>query len=203
MGRNTLLVSMLILSAALPLASRPQQQESLGDLARQIREQHDKEAKKTIKVYTNDNLPGPKTAEAVNAPTASPAPVHPATTGQTTSPPATPPPSEDAGSKPPESPEDKAQSRDYWQGKFQGARRDVAKAKEMQQLAEDELNLLQIQQVRVIDPAAKADLTSKVQAKQSEVDVNRATTEAAQQALDDLEKLFRDSGAPEDWSQTE
>ena len=73
----------------------------------------------------------------------------------------------------------------------------------MQQLSEDELNLLQIQQAREIDPAVKADLAAKVQAKQSEVDVNKATTEAAQKALDDLEKEFKDSGAPDDWSQTD
>jgi hypothetical protein len=54
-----------------------------------------------------------------------------------------------------------------------------------------------------LDPNAKADLTAKVQDKQSEVDVNRATTEAAQKALDDLEKAFQDSGAPDDWSQTD
>jgi hypothetical protein len=204
MGRGTLLVTILILSAVLPLASRPQQQESLGDVARQIREQHDKDAKKTTKVFTNDNLPAPKPGEAVNTTPVPPAPaVNPSTPAQTTAKPATPPPSGETSSKQPESPEDKAKTRDYWHGKFQGARRDVAKAKEAQQLAEDELNLLQIQQAREIDPTAKADLTSRVQAKLSEVDVNRATTEAAQQALDDLEKDFRDTGAPDDWSQTD
>ena len=52
-------------------------------------------------------------------------------------------------------------------------------------------------------PSAKADFTAKVQAKQSEVDVNTATTQAAQKALDDLMQEFKDSGAPEEWSQTE
>jgi len=79
----------------------------------------------------------------------------------------------------------------------------LAKAKELQQLSEDELNLLQIQQVREIDPVAKADLTAKVQAKQSEVGLNTAATDAAQNALDDLEKEFKASGAPDDWSQTD
>src|SRR5208283_3896408 len=126
---------------------------------------------------------------------------NPPTPPPTTPKPATPPSSEETSSKPPESPEDKVKTRDYWQGKFKAARQDVAKAKEQQQLGEDELNLLQIQQVREIEPSAKADLTAKVQAKQSEVDTNKAATEAAQRALDDLEKIFKDSGAPEDWSQ--
>ena len=79
----------------------------------------------------------------------------------------------------------------------------MAKAKELQQLSEDELNLLQIQQVRELDSMAKQDLTAKVQAKQSEVDVNKATTDAAQKALNHLDKEFKDSGAPDDWSQTD
>jgi hypothetical protein len=97
----------------------------------------------------------------------------------------------------------KDKTRDYWQGKFKAARLDVAKAKEQQQLAEDELNLLQIQQAREMDTTGKADLTAKVQAKQSEVDTNKATTDAAQKVLDGLEKDFKASGAPDDWSQTD
>jgi hypothetical protein len=79
----------------------------------------------------------------------------------------------------------------------------VAKAKEHQQLSEDELNLLQIQQVRELDSMAKDALNAKVQSKQSEIDVNAAATEAAQKVLDDLSKEFKDSGAPDDWSQTD
>jgi hypothetical protein len=204
MRRTTLLITLLMLSATLPLVAQPQQQESLGDLARQLRQQHDKDAKKATKVFTNDNLPTAIPGEAVNSQPAQPAPgEQPSTPPQTTSKPATPPSSEETSSNQPESPEDKAKTRDYWQEKFKAARQDVAKAKAQQQLGEDELNLLQIQQVREIDPSAKADLTTKVQAKQSEVDTNKAATEAAQKALDDLEKAFKDSGAPDDWSQTD
>jgi hypothetical protein len=110
---------------------------------------------------------------------------------------------QETSSKPPESPGDKAQTRDYWQGKFKAARQELAHAKELQQLAEDELHLLQTRQAQEIDANAKADLTTKVQAKQSEIATNKATTEAAQKALDDLEKEFKDSGAPDDWSQTD
>jgi hypothetical protein len=79
------------------------------------------------------------------------------------------------------------------------ARRNLAHAKEQQQLAEDELNLLQIQEVREIDPATKQALTAKVQAKQSDVEVVTATTAAAQKDLDDVEREFKDTGAPDDW----
>jgi len=203
MRRITLLFTIIMLSVALPLIARPQQQESLGDVERQIRNQkdNDKDAKKATKVFTNDNLPEAKPGEAISSSPAPPA--SPSTPAESTSKPATAPPSEETGSKKPESPDDKVHDRDYWQGKFRAARQDLAKAKTLQQLAEDELNLLQLQQAREIDPTAKADLTAKVQAKQSEVDTNKATVNAAQKDLDDLEKDFKDSGAPDDWSQTD
>ena len=219
MSRNALLITMLVLSVALPLAAQTQQDGSLGDLERQLREQREKYAKKASKVFTNDNMPAPPPWEATAAPAAQPAPgeqpstpapaAQPALGGQpstpapTTDKPATPPPAEATSSPPPEPPGDKSPTRDYWQAKFKSARQDVAKAKEQQQLAEDELNLWQIQQAREIDPNFRADLTTKVQAKQSEVDLDRTTTEAAQKILDDLEKEFKESGAPDDWSQTD
>lgn len=204
MGRTTLLITMLVLGVALPLAAQPQQQESLGDLARKLREARDKNPKKAPKVFTNDDMPAPPPWESAAA-----QPAQPAAQGQASNPapttdkPATPPPSQETNSNQPESPVDKTQSRDYWQGKFKAARRDVAKAKEVQQLAEDELNLLQIQQAREVDPTLRANLAAKVQDKQSEVDLNKAATEAAQKALDGLEKEFKDSGAPDDWGQTD
>ncbi|MFZ0964697.1 MAG: hypothetical protein WAO35_27890 [Terriglobia bacterium] len=199
MGRTTLLMVMLVLSLALPLAAQSQQEQSLGDLARQLRQQRDKDAKKAAKVFTNDNLPGPKPWEAASS---SSAPAESPSTPEEANAKPSPPPSQ-TGSNPSESPDDKSETRDYWQAKFKAARRDVAKAKERQQLSEDELNLLQIQQVREIDPNLRADLATKVQDKQSEVNVNKDTTEAAQKALDDLEKAFKDSEAPDDWSQTD
>ena len=103
---------------------------------------------------------------------------------------------EEPAANPPETQEDKARTRDYWQERFKAARRDVAKAKEHEQLSEDELSLLQIRQVRELDPIAKDDLSAEVQAKQSEVDVNKVATDAAEKALDDLTKEFEASSAP-------
>jgi hypothetical protein len=196
-----LLLTFLLLSMALPVFAQPQQEEPLGDVARQLRQQKGNDSRKATKVFTNDNLPAPKPGEAISS---SPMPPEiPSTPAKTASKPAEPQSAEETGSKPHESEEDKVKTRDYWQEKFKAARLDVAKAKEHQQLAEDELNLLQIQQVRELDSMAKADLTTKVQAKQSEVDINNAATDAAQKALDDLNKEFKDSGAPDDWSQTD
>lgn len=202
MGRTMLPLTILLLSAAVTIIAQPQQQESLGDLARQLRAQKDAEAKKATKVYTNDNLPAPVPGEALNW--LPPAPEDkPKSEPTPTAKPAPSASSEQAASKPSETPEDSAQTRDDWQVKFKTARKDLAKAKELQQLSEDELNLLQIQQVREIDRVVKAALAAQLQAKQSEVNVNKDATDAAQERLDELEKEFKESGAPDDWSQTD
>lgn len=198
MHRKILLCAIAGLMGALPLAAQaqqppsgtqtqvqsPAQTPSLGDLAKQLRAQQEKSGKKATKVFTNDNIPAPRAGEAVNSSVSS----NTAT-------------SDTDASKPAAKPD--MHTKDYWQDKFKSARQDISKAKEQQQLSEDELNLLQIQQIRELDANAKADLTAKVQAKQSQVDSNKAATEAAQKALDDLTKEFKESGAPDDWSVTE
>jgi hypothetical protein len=180
------------LSIALPLLALPQQ-ESLGDLARQQREQRQKEGKKATRVYTNDNLPTHPPED--RTPKEPAIPVSASEDKTNPSPPST---AEKKGSERP-SPESNTQTKDDWQARFVEARRNLSHAKEQQQLAEDELNLLQIQEVREIDPATKQGLTAKVQAKQSDVEVVTATTAAAQKDLDDLEREFKDAGAPDDW----
>ena len=200
MRRITLLLTLVWLSAALVVLARPQQQESLGDMARQLKEQRERENRKASKVFTNDNLPErPGWESSVSQPLPG---EHPSTPDQANVKPGT-PPSQETGSNPPDSPDETSKAREYWKSKFKAARQDLAKAKEHHQLAEDELNLLQIQQVRELEPNAKADLTARVESKQSEVDASRAATNAAQKVLDSLEKEFKDSGAPEDWMKPE
>ena len=198
---KTLLFVSLLLTVALPMIARPQQDQPLGTVARQLREQKANDTRKATKIFTNDNLPEPKFGEPIST---SPAPLEPPSAPpKTASNPATPPPADETTAKPHASEEDKVKTRDYWQERFKAARSDVARAKEHQQLAEDELYLLQIQQVRELNTIAKEDLNTKVQAKQSEVDVDKAATEAAQNVLRDLNKIFNESGAPDDWSQTD
>ena len=192
------------------LASSVAIAQSLGDLARQERAKRSKETKKAVKVVTDEDLP-PRPVEEPKA-TTSPSESaeqpgeQPAEqpTEQATKPPATPP--EEASAPPPAEepkPEDKQKTRDYWQGRFKAAKQRIADAEELQRLAEDELSLLQIQQARELSPDAKSDLDARVKAKSAEVDDKRAQTAKAQKALEDLEKDFKESGAPEDWSKTD
>jgi hypothetical protein len=193
----------LLLVLGLPLSLAGQQ--SLGDLARQLREQREKSAKKPVKVFTNDNLPqrppgeGPSASAGMST-EAKPTPSSSAPSGTTEAAGA---PAGAQGSEKTEASEDKKKTKEYWQDKFKTAREQLAKAQEVLQLSKDELNLLQIQDARAIDPSAKADFDAKVQAKQAEVDTNQAAVDKAKKQLDDLQKQFDDSGAPEDWSKTE
>jgi hypothetical protein len=199
-----MLVIVVGLSVALPFLAKPQQ-ESLGDLARQVREQRAKESKTPVKVFTNDNLParppwdGGPASGLPEAPAGEQKPNPPPPTAK----PSSPESAEEKSSVEPESPENKIKTRDYWQAKFKEARGKLARAREEQQLAEDELNLLQIQQARELDPNGRQELDAKGRDKQAQVDTKRTASDAAQKALNDLEGEFKESGAPEDWSNTE
>lgn len=198
------LPTLALLMAASALPAHSQQDPSLGAVARQIRAEK-KSAPKPALVITNDNLPSPKPNEAISIVSIPLEPEVTASVKSTTSAETPAAKKEDTEVKPKEgdSGDDKIKTEDYWQSKFHAARVDVARAKEQEQLSDDELNLLQIRQVRELDPMAKDDLSAQVQARQSEVDVNRAATEAAQKALEELTKEFESSGAPEDWSKTD
>ena len=195
------------LAATLPLAAAQQtcQQESLGDVARQVRQERQK-APKPAKVFTNDDIP-----PAV-APASGPGSEKPAEGEKTKESAAQPPSPETAPEKgTSESGPSEAAMKDrvYWQAKFKTAREALAKAKEEQQLAEDELNLLQIQQARdfsaaaTFDTTAKDQLDAKIRDKQSQVEAKKAATEEAEKTLDALDRAFKESGAPEEWSVTE
>jgi hypothetical protein len=206
----------VLLGAALALpVFAVAQQESLGDLARQLREQREKSGEKPAKVYTNDNLPARPAQEGLTAasgmsgePAGESQAAPPEAEGTTTGPAAESSGAESSsageqGTIQPETSAKEMHTEAYWQARFKEARARLAKAREEQQLVEDELNLLQIQEARELDPNAKEDLAPKIEAKNAEVEEKRAATAKAEQALQDLEKEFKESGAPEEWSKTE
>ena len=101
-------------------------------------------------------------------------------------------------------PKGKPGTKEYWESRFRSVRAKLAKAREIQQLTEDELRLLQIQQAReALNSDVAADLAQKIPAKQAEVDAARAATEKATQELAELQQEFATSGAPEEWSAEE
>jgi hypothetical protein len=198
-------VAMPLVAGQQPDSSKPE--ESLGDVARQVRDQRAKTPQKPAKVITNDDLPAPPPgAEGPSVATKNsenPAGGEEPNPADTAAKPASPESTQEKPGAQPESPEGKIKNQEYWQGKFKEARKNVAHAKEEQQLAEDELNLLQIQQARELGPDAKDELSTQVRNKQAEVEAKQAATDKAQKALDDLQQEFSESGAPEEWSKTD
>ena len=94
-------------------------------------------------------------------------------------------------------------SREYWQQRFEAARKTVEQADRETNLSQDELDLLKAQQAHEMVTAAATDAAQQVAAKQTQVDSDRATAEKAHQELDALQKEFEASGAPADWNQPE
>jgi hypothetical protein len=178
----------LMFAASLVLA------QSLGDLARAERAKRAKEAKKPVKVITNDNLPPRPPGEGLTA-----------ASSMSAAPPAEQAPAMPAASAPagPGAPgADKQKTRDYWQAQFKPLRAKLAADEEQQSLVEDELSLLQIQQARELSTDVQSQLEAQVKAKTAEVEAKRAETAKSRKELDDLEKEFKESGAPADWSKT-
>lgn len=173
----------LILTVSLVFA------QSLGDFARAERAKKAKEIKKSVRAFTNDNLPrrppgeGPTAASSMSeAPPIESAPASTAPEAQ--------------GS-------DKQKTQEYWQGQFKPARQKLADDEQQQRLVEDELSLLQIQQARELSPDTQSQLEAQIKSKTAEVEAKRAETAKSRKALEDLEKEFKESSAPADWSKTE
>ena len=198
-SRRLMLAGLLILLVA---GGAMAAEQSLADAARQARQQREKEAKKVVKAFTNDNLPAPAPWETI---TSSPAVAKSKADSEAAS--ETKAKEADSAAKATEptaeKPEDKKKTREYWQDEFMAARSELASAEGAQHLAQDELSLLQIQQAREIDPDVQSQVATKIEAKQAELAAIQRRVDKAQQTLDDLQKEFDASGVPAEWSQTE
>ena len=95
----------------------------------------------------------------------------------------------------------KKNSEQYWRLRFSAARKALDQARVQQTLAEDQLALLQSQQARDVASPNAGALADQVATKQAEVESRRAATAQAQQDLGTLEQEFKQSGAPDEWSQ--
>jgi hypothetical protein len=179
--------------------------QSLGEIARQYRKEREalrEKGEAPARVFTNDDIarmpPIATLKSSQQAPTASdtipPAPsLPPGTPGGRTS-------AGTSAAKPAKA-EDKMRSPKYWQAKFKTVRAALARAQEEQTLVEDELRLLQIQQARELDPDRSRILNGQIDAATVNLKATRALTEKAQSALDEIEKEFKQSGAPQGWAQ--
>jgi hypothetical protein len=86
----------------------------------------------------------------------------------------------------------------YWWAELARAREQLTTAKEQEKLAENELKLLRIEQVRTLNPDAQAGLASAVPAKEDEVTTAQRAVQRAQQKLEDLQEKMEASGVTPD-----
>ncbi len=179
-----------VIGVSLLLISKADPAQSLGEVSRELRKKRVNQTHQAVKVYTNDNITQSSHAE----------PAPPRLEEMT------PTPAEAAGPNMPPAPqppepktEGKVKTREYWQGRFHNARSALARAREEQKLVEDELSLLQIQQVRELDPNLQKKLRGRIKVKLDELEIKRASTQKAGKALQELQMDFKESGAPEDW----
>jgi hypothetical protein len=177
----------VFLGASLLLIPKVAPSQSLGEVARELRQERAKHPAKAVKVYTNDNIVKSETGPLSSAETAPAA----AEAGETKISPAPQPLEQQT--------KNAIKTKEYWQARFSAARAVLSRAKEEQRLVEDELSLLQIQRVRELDPNRSKELRIRVNEKADELKTKREATEKAQKALNDLKKEFKQSGAPEDW----
>ena len=181
-------------------AEPSQREESLGEVARKLREKKAKPA--AAKVYTNDDLE--KLARGrisvVGQPSAAPAATTAAPEGQ---PAAAAPAGEAAAGA--AAPAAEQQGEQYWRGKFAEARGNIARAEQELDLLQRELNLTRMQFNQDPNQAMRqqylgeqaggkvAELRQKIQAKQTEVEQLRT-------ALTNLENELRRSGGSPGWA---
>jgi hypothetical protein len=174
--------------------------QDLGELARESRARRMKVMQeRSVRIWSNDNMPrrpageGPTAAAGISA-----APVPPGEAASA-SPPDTaisPSPSAGAGG-------DKKRTQEYWQGRFKPARQRLADLEEQQRLVEDELSLLEIQRARELSFDVQGQLESQIKAASANVEARRAETAKARRELEEIEKEFKESGAPADWGKTD
>jgi len=204
-------ISLVLLGALwLPVPTTGSAQ-SLGEAARQYRKEQEarkKEGKVPVKVFTNDDIarmPPAATSDSSQRKPSTPAspPAPTAQQPESAQPPGTTVVEAPAGASgaQPGNAEDRVKSREYWQARFKAAHAALSNAREEQTLVEDELQLLQIQQARELDPDQSRKLNRRIDAATLQLVAKRAATEKAQQAMDEIEKEFKSSGAPPDWIQ--
>ncbi len=170
--------------AALGISARAQT-KSLGQVAREQREQRAKEGVQAVKVYTNNNLPFKITPFQATAPASA--------KGAT---------AESKGASEPKIQTQiasKEMTKQYWQARFQASNAAVKSAKEYQRIAEEELRLLHIQRAQTLNATMQSNLDAQITAKNQQTSQARDATAKAEQALSKLEMEFKASGAPAGW----
>ncbi len=178
---------------ALPLAAQtqPNEQPSLGDAARKLREQK-KPPAKPVKVITNDNLGSSSAAATPAAETAA----APAEAGPSQAKPSKP------GAQAEETPEKKlAKEEAQWHKRFAEAHTKLEQAEKELDVLQRELNLLQQQYYSDPNKALQQQYSRQdIDAHRQKIADQQQEVDKLKQALSDLEDELRRSGGDPGWA---
>lgn len=186
---NTILLHVLALGFAAALVFPPAMAQDLGKLANKTKDERLKlKMARSVRVWTNDNMPkrpaseGPTAAAGMSA---TPPPNYPGSTEP--EPPPTPDPVES-------SEESDAATIESLRGQIKQAKQSLAGLEERQRLAEDELSLLQVQQASELAPETQATLTPKISEKKQAISTRRQDMEKIRKEIEKLEKELKALG---------
>jgi len=154
----------------------PVAQDSLAEAARKAREQK-KEASKSSKTFTNDNLPSEGGISTVGDKTATPSSEAPAAAGQT------------------------ASDEKTWRSRFASLRHKLEQDQANLDVMQRELAQLNLQFYSDPTKAMQQQLTrSDINNKVADIDKMKSQIEADQQAISDAEDELRKSGGDPGWA---
>ncbi len=179
-------IYLLAVSVLFVFALAPAPAQDLSKLANKTRDERLKvKMQKSVRVWTNDNMPkrpageGPTAAAGIGA--------TPPPPGTETGPPTTP-------VEPGEGPDEDASAVEGLRTQIKQIRERLTASEERQRLAEDELSLLQVQQATELAPDTQSELAAKVRAKNAAIDSRRQEIEKAKKDIEKLEKEFVAAG---------
>lgn len=185
--KRIILAAAVAIFLALPMAAQtqPNQQPSLGDAARKLREQK-KNPTKPAKVITNDNLGSSPAAATAAAETAA----APAEAGPSQAKPSKP------GAQAEETPEkQRAKEEAQWRKRFAEAHTKLEQAEKELDILQRELNLLQRQYYSDPNKALQQQYSRQdIDAHRQKIADKQQEVDQLKQALSDLEDELRRSG---------
>jgi DNA repair exonuclease SbcCD ATPase subunit len=177
-------VFLMLMAFMLPALAASAQ--DLAKLAKQSREQRMKVMKeRSVRVYTNDNLPRRPAGEGLTA-----------AGGMAAAPPALSDEQRREFEHPPEAEPDQSDQPDLdaMRDQLEQSRANLKGLEERLGLAEDELNLLRIQQASELAPDTQATLAAKIKDKSASVASLKQEIEKAKKEIEKAEKELKAAG---------